>query len=221
MKQLRRHSAVILVSASILAISALAGPAANAASGPNAGPANTSSVVRGNGFIVVDPNGPGVVHQGDATFIPTGPLDANTRIVVKNDDGTLPGGQTLSGLSNSATSGITPMYWCGSFSYMSAPYTWTAPLVSQCALFGSPGLQLSYTFTVTAETNQMAEAQGLGFYTGYNGSEFGVWQQWYNLGTADSTSLGGWTVPWGNVEAYPKFRARSLMPSYAIGFWSY
>lgn len=79
---------------------------------------------------------------------------------------------------------------------------------------------MTYNFNVTFGSNQSAGGQGLGYYQGYNGSEFGVWSKWYGLGIATSGSNGGATVPWGEVLAVAKFKARSNTIHAATGyFW--
>lgn len=218
MKHLRRRAAVVILSAAALVLAGLGAPAATAAT-------NYPGVEHGKGFIVVDPNAPDVVHKGNATFIPTGPVDANTLIVVRGDDGSLPYGMTLDQVAAKVSSGagVQPMSYCGEFTVWGAKARSYSNISSaQCAMGGNPNAVVSYGFWVTPGSEQWAQGYGLGHYLGYNGSDFGLWSQYYYLGQAQSDEPGGQTVPWGNVMEYPKFYAFNLSYTFlAAGVWTY
>ncbi|WP_394942298.1 hypothetical protein [Psychromicrobium sp. YIM B11713] len=63
-----------------------------------------------------------------------------------------------------------------------------------------------YSWSVDSESNGTICGQGTGWYSGYNGSQFGKWEVFYPLGCGTS---GYKRVPWDNVLAYPKFQAKS------------
>ncbi len=82
---------------------------------------------------------------------------------------------------------------------------------------------MHYWFSVQDGTQQWACSQGLGYYRGYNGSDFGVWSKWYQTGCAKggpkSTST---SVPWGYVWAIPKMRFQSQhYAALATGRWGW
>ncbi|GAA2517391.1 hypothetical protein GCM10010407_03640 [Rarobacter incanus] len=82
------------------------------------------------------------------------------------------------------------------------------------------GVKIAYTFTVTEGSNQGAAGRGYGYYRGYNGSVFGTWSQYYNLGSAFSNTATTKAVPWGNVAGKARFKATSLASIYAAGKWN-
>jgi hypothetical protein len=217
-KHLGHRAAAAILSAAALVLAGLGAPAASAA-------AKYPGVEHGKGFIVVDPNAPDVVHKGNATFIPTGPVDANTVIVVRGDDGSLPGGMTLDQVAAKVSSGagVQPMTFCDGLTVWGAKIRSYSNISSaQCSMAGNPDAHVSYLFWVTPGTEQWALGYGLGNYLGYNGSDFGLWSQYYSLGQASSDSPGGNTVPWGNVWGYPKFYAFDLSYTFfAAGVWTY
>lgn len=59
--------------------------------------ASSASVVAGPGYVVLDPGASGVVAP-DGTFLPTGDLPEGTLVVVREPDGSLPGGISLAEL---------------------------------------------------------------------------------------------------------------------------
>lgn len=60
--------------------------------------------------------------------------------------------------------------------------------------------------------------QGLGFYRGYYGSQFGVWEKWYYVGNTGFAETGA-AVPWGNVAATKKFKAICTITLTCFGNW--
>ena len=64
-----------------------------------------------------------------------------------------------------------------------------------------------------------ALAHGRGFYRGYNGSTFGVWEKWSILGILSSGGRNSVKVGWPNVWAVKRFRAQSITTAGASGDW--
>lgn len=73
-----------------------------------------------------------------------------------------------------------------------------------------------YNFSVN-QGGARVSFQGLGYYKGYNGSDFGLWSKYYliNSGTSGTNS-----VPWGNVSGKPSALIKNTTPYYGIGRWS-
>ena len=88
---------------------------------------------------------------------------------------------------------------------------WTGEIRGNTYLMGSAGK--TYSWFMDGSSNTTACAQGVGYYQGYNGSSFGLWRAWYDIGCGRSAVVG---VPWDNVSAYPTIRARSI--SWTGGF---
>ncbi len=172
------------------------------------------------GYIVVDSAQGEPV--GDAVFYPTGPIAADTLVVIADAGGTLPNGLTQASLDSlvaqKRAGAIT-----GSSTEVAAPaeaqraassyYAWSASSSGWSQGFNGGSLigwddtaRASYYFYTAAGFNQRASGNGLGYYRGYNGSTFGTWSQWYYVGIAGSGGAGA-TTPWGNVAATKQFRA--------------
>ncbi len=172
---------------------------------------------------VVAIHGPGVVHQADGTaFYPTGKLAAGTIMVIPNEDGTLPGGMSISEIARRANSSTTmaAASSCLGGTYLTTLNTWTSvQTATNCVVIGSSTGTVSYWFGIAPGTNGSALGQGLGYYQGYNGSTFGIWAKWYGLGMASDGLPGGATLPWVNVAANPKFMAMGMSIVPAMGNW--
>ncbi|WZH36478.1 MAG: hypothetical protein PIR02_17255 [Microbacterium enclense] len=158
---------------------------------------------------------------GDAVFYPTGPVSDETVVVVKDADGSLPNGLTEETLAREVAairagvgSASVPADDRGAASPLAADsYAWGAtsagysdPFRGGSAIGWDDSATVSYSFFTNPGYNQRASGEGLGFYRGYNGSEFGTWQKYYYVGTGGSTGAGG-SVPWGNTAATKYFRA--------------
>lgn len=218
----------------VVALSAVATAPATASAGASPkSVAAVPSVIHGNGYVIVRSSDG--VKSKDGTFIATGAVDANTMIVIANADGSLPGGvteeqiaqiaaQRAAGGSQTAALSSTNSTAAATSSllntYTANAANWTGELQSIQSLAGSPGFQKGYTFVVCGACNQTNSGQGLGYYQGYNGSTFGVWAKWYGLNAAWSGHTGGGSVPWGNVWAYPKFKAKCATTPVCSGEWS-
>lgn len=84
---------------------------------------------------------------------------------------------------------------------------WGPTSTSSCAVFGHPGYKQGYGWTVQEGTNQYACVQGWGFDAKHPKGT------WFSLGCGKS---GHATVPWGNVAASPRVRAKSMGGSLAV-----
>jgi len=185
-----------------------------------------------------------------AKFYPTGPVAEDALVIIPNDDGTLPFGLTqaqvkklaalepaqrdvalakLIGTQPSATVTATSMSAAapvatatslGGHTY-SAAAVWSAPWTGDNIWGYDSTARVTYSFNVTAGTNQQAAGQGLGYYRGYNGSTLGTWSAWYGLGIASDGAASGGSVPWGSVLAPAQFKAKSTIALHlAFGsFW--
>ncbi len=227
--RIKRKAPALAASLMSLIFVALSASSANSAS---------AKMVEGEGYVIVYPQD--ALQSAQGTFFPTGDIDEDTVVVIAESDGSLPGGITERQLaemiaarsaataerlglgvtgawSREASNGGPTVTPSGAHSY-TAGYTWTGPFSGSNIWGWDDTAKVGYTFNVTEGSNQKAGGQGLGHYRGYNGSEFGVWQNWYGLGVASSNSNGGATVPWGSVLATAKFKAISLAkPHIATG----
>jgi hypothetical protein len=150
-----------------------------------------------------------------ATFYPTGPIGTDTLVVMPDiyeaagltykdvaQIHTLVGMKEALSANSATTCGATVTGIYG---------TWSSPVSSSCSVWGTDwSVHVYYSWNVATGTYQSAAAMGLGFYQGYNGSQFGVWSQYYGLGVGAS---GGASVPWGNVASHPKVKAQSMIIS--------
>jgi len=179
-----------------------------------------------------------ILGQDDGTqtaggvFYPTGDISPDTLIVIADDDGSLPDGLTEAKLeslvaakraepearSSVGTAGpVTPLSTTiYSWSAFSSGYS--SPFTGGSVWGTSDSLRVGYSFATVAGYNQRASGQGLGFYRGYNGSQFGVWEKWYYIGTTGSSYVTS-TVPWGNVAATKKFMAICTQTVSCWGDW--
>jgi hypothetical protein len=201
-----------------------------------------------DGYVIVHPSD-SVTTKDGSTFYPTGPISSDTLVVIAEPDGSLPGGLTedqykqvaaqrksLGSVSddglgfNVSSLGIaeTPAaQQPETVQDDNMPYAYEGHSTvnwSQAFIGGSHiGLNWSellyYRFNVNAFTNQSNAGLGLGFYQGYNGSDFGVWSSWYNLGISDSHTTGGAGVPWGNVSANGEFKTKCGLSTICGGHW--
>jgi hypothetical protein len=78
-----------------------------------------------------------------------------------------------------------------------------------------------YSCNVAPNTSQVNVGQGLGYYWGFNSTTrtYGYFSSWYDLGSASPRFPGGTSVPWGQVSAYPQFRARCASTVGCAGYW--
>ena len=193
-------------------------------------------------YVILDPNGPDAVTTAEGVFMPMGPIDKDTLIVVENPDGSLPGGMSMSDVAALAraraagdVAAMTSLAFdadptavaaagnvtaAAAYSYAAAPNIWTAPYRGTNIIGTNSSVRVYYSFSVTPATNQQAAGQGTGYYVGYNGSQFGTWMKWYGLGIASDGSNGGGSVPWGNVAATAQFRAMSTVLHGAFGYFT-
>jgi hypothetical protein len=186
------------------------------------------------GYIIVSPTSSKA--SGDATFYPTGPISDDTLVVIPNADGSLPGGVTehqiqsavaqkragpLAGMDTLELSGsdavardVTEYSWSATSAGFSDLYT------GGSAIGVDDSAQVVYTFSTAEGYDQTAAGNGLGYYRGYNGSEFGTRAKYYGVGNADSSGNGGVAVPWGNVAAVKKFQAQCTKSTVCFGNFS-
>ena len=209
-------------------------------------------LVKGDGYVIVDTKVARSVEAREGTFYPTGNIDKDTLVVIRDADGSLPGGISIAELEELleaeakgdyaaieergfvvadgdttaaneepaaplAAGGVVPL--AGS-TYAALPYTWTSAYSGVNIWATNSNVRAGYSFDVTYGTNQVATAQGKGYYVGYNGSEMGTWVKWYGLGVATSGSPAGATVPWGYILATTQFKAYSSSVHMATGSWS-
>jgi hypothetical protein len=89
---------------------------------------------------------------------------------------------------------------CSGTAYAPPGGAWGPVSTSSVAVIGSPGYRQSYTWHVQGNVPTPIGAQAWGFDSAGQG-------HWYGLGV--SSTGGSGSVPWGNVLAYPRFRAQS------------
>jgi hypothetical protein len=232
-----------VASASVIAIALLmaSAPASSAVETGAAGPTEVKTATKldeSTGYVIID-RAKGV-KKGDATFYPTGPISADTMVVITEPDGSLPNGLTVAQLdtiaagraaaksSNSATSGLSSnisvtasgtVTLLGTWGYSANSTGWTVA-TGGTNIGWNDSARVGYAWTVQQGTSQNNAGSGLGYYRGYLGSTFGTWSQWYGLGYATSDAAGYGTVPWGSVTATMQFRARCGSSTICSGLWS-
>jgi len=186
------------------------------------------------GYVIADPGAARVTEEG--VFYPTGKIAADTVVVIPQADGSLPNGMTTAKLERlygprhslpvSARSGeVSPRSVstaaASNYAYLaSSASSWSRSFAGPNIIGADAGVKIHYRFTVASSTSQTNAGQGLGYYRGYNGSEFGTWSKWYNLGVADTRTPGSTSVPWGNVSAQTKFRAKCATSTICSGSFS-
>lgn len=200
---------------------------------PNAADASPQSktVPGTDGYVVTSAANAEVTPQG--IFYPTGVISPNTVVVIKNSDGTLPNGLTPSKLRSMYGEEVrgdtvrapeleqSAQIAASKYTYLATGASnWSQAYAGPNIIGADAGVKVKYTFSVASGTAQTNAGQGLGYYRGYNGSDFGTWSKWYNLGIADSDGGKTTAVPWGNVAAQTKFRAKCATSSACNGTWS-
>lgn len=178
------------------------------------------------------------VQVGDATFYPLKNLPEGTITVMPDPDGSLP--VTTAQLdrivaakaSGDATvmrrvqaeiqaetqpAAVEALASC--WGYVAPYHMWSGVYLGTAIWGYDESARVTYSFGVTPGTNQQAAGQGVGWWYGYNGSDFGLWRAWYNIGTATSLSSPSYTVPWGENLARTEFKAYSINFSLATGCW--
>ncbi|QQD74827.1 hypothetical protein I8920_07900 [Curtobacterium sp. YC1] len=211
-------------------------PVAAALLAMGAAPANATTVddTKDGGYVIVDPDAAQVTAEG--VFFPTGKISANTVVVISKPDGSLPNGLSDAKLTSlygerralpesaqreSAAPARVSAAAASNYSYVaSSASSWSRAFAGPNIIGADAGVKVKYRFTVASSTAQTNAGQGLGYYRGYSGSEFGTWSKWYNLGVADSRTPGSTSVPWGNVAAQAKFRAKCATSTLCGGSFS-
>ncbi|MGV8880842.1 MAG: hypothetical protein ACOH19_01700 [Rhodoglobus sp.] len=186
------------------------------------------------GYVIVGTES--AVETGGATFYPTGEISDDTLVVIANPDGSLPNGLTeetltavvaerraaeAAGTALPDTSDISDgvvARLTGAYSATSAG--WSSPYTGGSLIGIDDSSVAGYGFNVAPNSSQVNVGSGLGYYRGYNGSEFGIWATWYNLGSASDGTPGGSTVPWGNVAATTQFRAQCATTTVCGGYFT-
>lgn len=184
------------------------------------------------GYIIVE-RADSVAVDG-ATFYPTGPISDDTLVVIPDPDGSLPDGlteqriqslieQKRSGLLTEESLTVDAAPEAKDATTLASQYAWSATSAqfSRAFLGGSliglnSSTRASYYFDTQSGYGQRAAGNGMGFWTGYNGSQFGTWERFYGVGNAGPAGAGG-TVPWGNVAATKKFQARCTVTLACFG----
>jgi hypothetical protein len=195
------------------------------------GPANAAvqGDIATSGYVIVQPSD-AISVDGNRTFYPTGPISDSTLVVIAEPDGSLPGGVTEAQLNNVATQrelvGASPSSSATTAAVaMNNTYegwssvNWSQEFVGASVIGLNDSTVLYYSFNVNAFTSQTNAGQGLGYYRGYNGSTFGVWSQWYGLGSATPGAMRQTSVPWGNVAAVAKFKVKCATTTVCGGHW--
>jgi len=213
----------------LLTTAVLSAAPANAANskGTHHGP------IHGNGYVIVDPTQ--AVKDGNSVFYPTGPVSDDTLVVIPNADGSLPGGMTMASLqaavsqiqaaaANVGSDAAVPLHSDGSlgaapqtkvpataadgtyYSWAATSAGWSGSYEGGAVIGTSWTAEALYNFNTQDGFNEAASGMGIGHYRGYDGSTFGTWTTWYDVGTADNGDAGSW-VPWGYVAAPEQFEA--------------
>jgi hypothetical protein len=163
-------------------------------------------------------------RDGMATFYPTGPIDPETVVVIAEADGTLPGGMTESqvadkiALMKQATPASEPMVMevpsaRASTGWIGGGGCQWGPVAHQNgpSIAGDGNTRVTYTWW--QDTGRGSNGRAQGFYRGYYGSDMGIWEKWYDMGstTPQASALVRGRVPWQGVWAVPKFQGQSTV----------
>lgn len=109
-------------------------------------------------------------------------------------------------------------YAVGPLNYSANAASWST--YSGASIWGyDDTARVTYQFTTQSGSAQVVAGQGEGWYTGYNGSQFGVWKQWYAIGVSAGGSKVSKSIAWGNRVGIAKFRAKSSNSLLANGQW--
>lgn len=111
------------------------------------------------------------------------------------------GVKSASVASFTATTGFLAAKGCGTHHFVVAPATgkWSGTSSSGCAVFGHPGLKMTYTWT---EGDGKGCLRGLSFSTVKGKTK----NSWTSLGCYGHSQ----SVPWGNVLGTPLVQAKSI-----------
>lgn len=174
------------------------------------------------GYVIVQTSD-AVVSSDGSMFIPISSYKEGDLVVIADSLGNLPVGlteQKLAQMTSSSTF-VPPRSTRASYAYYAySTNNWSNAYSGWSAIGFNSSATVRYNFAAAGGTSQVNAGQGLGYYLGYNGSQYGVWSQWYNLGVA-SENGGGASVPWGNVAAVTKFRAKCATSTICGGyFWN-
>lgn len=239
-------AAVSLVSALALAttlgspLSAGAVGTDTAPDGDNATPTllAQSGPLSDHDYVVVNPAA--ATQVGDEVFFPTGEISDETLVIVPNDNGQLPFGlapEQIAALHAelepgealtidahvAMEAGAPPQATLAAIGsgYSAVASAWGPISQSTTALIMGPGGRTYYAFDVAPGTSQVNSGNARGYYRGYNGGQFWVWQGWYLQGTASSNSVGGASngTPWYNVSAFPAFQGQCATTQACYGKW--
>ena len=207
---------------------------------------DNQGLIKGHGYVIIDTRTAESQVSERGTFYPTGEIEPDTLVIIREDDGSLPGGLDIAGVERmieaeaagdlmaiesegfsvttdaelapiSLDETVTPF---GTGTFAAAPYSWSPEYSGTPIWANNENVRASYTFNVQFGTNQVATGRGLGYYVGYNGSEMGTWAEWYGLGVSTDGQAAGAIVPWGYIVATPKFKAYSSSIHAATGVWT-
>lgn len=178
------------------------------------------------GYVIVDLDDAVSTGNGQV-FYPTGLIDDDTIVIIPDASGALPNGLTEALLDDMTpaqrTQALSPnagIALAATYAYGATSTGWSQAFKGGSFIGLNDSTTAYYGFNVSLGTSQRNAGQGLGYYRGYNGSEFGTWSSWYNLGTASSQGDGGASVPWGNVASNKQFRATCATSTLCGGyFW--
>jgi hypothetical protein len=136
---------------------------------------------------------------------------------VANDASTAPAGPTTAAqAAATGSAALSPAYSCGEHAYAAVAGSWSQAYTG-CGVIGTSwSATVTYWWHAANFTSQDNAALGLGWYQGYNGSQFGVWARWTGMGSA--TSAGKYyTVTWGNVAANAQIMAQCTKTTVCTG----
>lgn len=225
-----RRGIAVFGSLCLLPILLLNGARAYADTGPDERDTSETAVVyRSSDFVVVDASSPTVSQRGEARFFPTDNIDPSTTVVIAEDDFQ----RISSRLAESDLSRDEVMRLVEETAFEESPSparavrgyvanygVWSQGYWGDNVIGMNNSTTVYYGFDVNDASWMQACGQGRGYYRGYYGSEFGVWEYWYSLGCTSTTSYGsaGASFPWGNVASVKRFKAYST-GVIATGSW--
>lgn len=173
--------------------------------------------------VVVIPDAHGNLPDGlTKTTLKTAVAELRSQIQLNSSHGVNVAGDTPSTVALatvSRTQSVAPASrtfysWAGTSGQYSMTYT------GQSIIGINWNATARYNFDTANGYQQFAVGLGKGHYRGYNGSTFGTWTYYYNVG---SSTGSGADVPWGQVIDTQGFRAMCVASSIVCfgNFWGF
>jgi hypothetical protein len=193
------------------------GAAAGGATFYPTGPVNDSTLV-----IIPNPDGslPNRLTQAKLTALATQAKSDPTAAQSLGFTVASAGSQTTASPVAENKEVVSPDSASYNHAYSATSGSWSGQYNGGSVIGVSDTATVTYSWDTPPGFAQTNAGRGLGYYRGYNGGDFGVWSNWYNLGTASDGDDGEASVPWGSVAANSAFMATCTSSEICWGYWS-